>query len=253
MEARSEVRRERWEQVGNWPLTLAALLFLVAYAWPILDPDLAEGWALACRVVTWVAWAMFALDYVVRLALSVDRAAFVRANVLDLLVVALPVLRPLRLLRLVTLLSVLNRHAGSSLRGRVAVYVAGASGLVILVSALAVLDAEQDAPDATITGFGDALWWAMTTVTTVGYGDRFPVTTTGRFVAAGLMLCGIALLGVVTASFASWLIERVSEVEEESEAATRRDIAALMREVQALRAEIAVRDRDGRPEGLPDR
>lgn len=239
MDPTDEARRERWEELGNWPLTIAALLFLGAYAWPILDPDLTGPGATVFRVVTVGAWLMFAVDYAVRLALSNDRWAFVRANVFDLLVVALPVLRPLRLLRLVTLLSVLNRHAGSSLRGRVAVYVAGASGLVILVAGLAALDAERDAPGATITSFGDALWWAMTTVTTVGYGDTFPVTTTGRFVAAGLMLCGIALIGVVTASFASWLIERVSEVEEESEAATRRDIAALTREVRALREEVS--------------
>lgn len=251
MSVPTEPRRERWEEVGNWPLTAAAVLFLVAYAWPILDPGLSAGWADACRVVTWAAWAVFALDYVVRLALSRDRAGFVRGNVFDLLVVVLPVLRPLRLLRLVSLLSVLNRYAGSSLRGRVAVYVAGASALVMLVSSLAVLDAERDAPGATITGFGDALWWAMTTVTTVGYGDQFPVTTTGRFVAAGLMLCGIALIGVVTASFASWLIERVSDLEEESEAATRRDLRALAAEVAALRADLLRRER-GEP-GAGDR
>lgn len=79
----------------------------------------------------------------------------------------------------------------------------------------------------------------MTTVTTVGYGDRFPVTTSGRFVAAGLMLAGIALLGIVTASLATWLIDRIRQVEEESEAATRRDVAALTSEVRALRDEIA--------------
>lgn len=239
MEPSTEWRRERWERLGNWPLTLAALLFLGAYAWPVLDPGLPAAWAGFCHVVAWGAWAAFAVDYAVRLSLSVDRPVFVRTNVFDLLVVALPVLRPLRLLRLVSLLSVLNRYAGASLRGRVAVYLAGASGLVLLVAALAVLDAEQDAPDANITGFGDALWWAMTTVTTVGYGDRFPVTATGRFVAAGLMLCGIALIGVVTASLASWLIERVSEVEEEAQAATRRDLGALTAEVSALRAEVA--------------
>lgn len=248
MEPTDEVRRERWEERGDLPLTGAAVLFLVAYALPILDPDLAAGWLLACRTVAWGAWALFAVDYAVRLALSVDRAAFVRANVFDLLVVLLPLLRPLRLLRLVTLLSVLNRHAGSSLRGQVAVYVAGASGLVVLVASLGVLDAERDAPDATITTFGDALWWSVTTVTTAGYGDLFPVTTSGRFVAVGLMLCGIALIGVVTASFASWLIERVSEVEEEAEAATRRDIAALGRELQALRAELALAREERRPD-----
>jgi len=161
--------------------------------------------------------------------------------------VALPLLRPLRLLRLVTLLSVLNRYAGGSLRGRVAVYVAGSTALVLFVSALAVLDAERGAEGANIAGFTDALWWAMTTVTTVGYGDRFPVTPTGRVVAGGLMLAGIALLGVVTASLASWLIERVAQVEEQSQAATRRDVAALTDEVRALRSELA----EARPQPGP--
>jgi voltage-gated potassium channel len=158
--------------------------------------------------------------------------------VLDLLVVVLPILRPLRLLRLVKLLSVLNRRAGSSLRGRVIVYVVGGSGLVLLVAALAVLDAERGHDGANIRNFGDAFWWALTTVTTVGYGDQFPVSTTGRFVAGGLMVAGIALLGVVTASFASWLVERVAEVEEESRAATRRDVAALRDEIAAMRGQL---------------
>ncbi len=79
----------------------------------------------------------------------------------------------------------------------------------------------------------------MTTVSTVGYGDRFPLTGTGRFVAAGLMLAGIALLGVVTASLASWLLERVAEVEEASQAATRRDVEELTAEVAALREALS--------------
>jgi voltage-gated potassium channel len=74
-----------------------------------------------------VAWALFAVDHFARLALSHDRVASVRSNLFDLAVVALPLLRPLRLLRLVTLLSVLNRHAGGSMRGREAVHVAGAT------------------------------------------------------------------------------------------------------------------------------
>jgi voltage-gated potassium channel len=233
-----EDRRERWEAAADWPLTVAALVFLAAYAWPILDPELSTSWRTLCQAATWVAWAAFAGDYLIRLGLSRDRRRFVRQNLLDLLIVALPVLRPLRLLRLVTLLSVLNRHAGSSMRGRVAVYVGGASVLVITVSALAVLDAERGEEGAGIQTFGDALWWAVTTVTTVGYGDRYPVTANGRFVAVGLMLAGIALLGVVTASLASWLIDRVSEVEEEAQTATRRDVAQLTEQVAALRREV---------------
>jgi len=155
----------------------------------------------------------------------------------------------LRLLRLVTLLNFLNRRAGDSLRGRVAVYVVGSTSLILFVSSLAVLEAEREHEGSNITTFGDALWWAMTTVTTVGYGDRYPTTVTGRFVAAGLMLAGIALLGVVTASLATWLLAKIREVEQDVESVTQRDVEALTREVQALRAEVArLRPRD--PEAL---
>lgn len=237
-----ESRRRRWEDKANWPLTITAVLFLAAYATPILRPELASPWPTICELVTWTAWALFVIDYVARLALSRDRHAFVRGNVLDLVIIALPLLRPLRLLRLVALLSVLNRYAGGSLRGRVAIYVAGSTSLILFVASLAVLDAERGDKDANIATFGDAVWWAATTVTTVGYGDRFPVTTAGRFIAGGLMLAGIALLGIVTASFASWLIDKVREVEEQAQAATQADLVELTAEVRALRAELGERD-----------
>ena len=76
-------------------------------------------------------------------------------------------------------------------------------------------------------------------MTTVGYGDRFPVTGSGRLVAVGLMVGGIAVLGVVTATMASWLVQRVAVEDERSEAVTRREIAELTAEVQALRAELS--------------
>ncbi len=195
----TDTRRLRWERAAELPLTGAALVFLVAYAIPILRPGTPGPWAL---IVT-VTWVLFGIDYVVRLALSEDRWTFVRKHVLDLLVVALPLLRPLRLLRLITLLTVLNRYAGSgALRGRVVLYLVGSTTLLLLVAGLAVLDAERGASGANIETAGDAFWWAITTMTTVGYGDRFPVTVTGRLVGAGLMVGGIAVLGTVTATLA---------------------------------------------------
>nr|MBA3233489.1 two pore domain potassium channel family protein [Propionibacteriales bacterium] len=89
--------------------------------------------------------------------------------------------------------------------------IAGALPLVVFVAAVAMLDAERGAADANIESFGDAAWWAVTTMTTVGYGDRFPVTTEGRLIASALMLAGIALLGVVTAALASWFVERIGD------------------------------------------
>lgn len=236
----TETRIESWERRAEWPLLAAALAFLVAYAWPILVPDLPADTRDVLRTAAWAAWALFVVDYVVRLGLAPDRGRFVVHNIFDLLVVVLPLLRPLRLLRLVTLLHVLNRHAGRSLRGRVVVYVTGAAAMILFLASLAILDAERGR-GGNITSFGDAAWWAITTVTTVGYGDRFPVTGAGRAIAAGLMLSGIALIGVVTATFASWLIERVEEVEERAQVATRRDIEELAQQVAELRQALETR------------
>ena len=70
-----------------------------------------------------------------------------------------------------------------------------------MVGALAILDAERG-NSGPIQSFGDAVWRALTTISTIGYGDMYPVTLLGRFVAVGLMVCGIGVLGVVTAVFA---------------------------------------------------
>ena len=158
--------RLAWERRAEWPLTVAAVVFLAAYAWPILDPSIAPSAAAVCDVVVWGTWWLFAIDYVVRLVLANSRWRFVRGSFVDLITVVLPILRPLRLLRLITILSVLNRYAGDSLRGRVALYVAGSVGLTIAVASLAVLEAERDVDRANILSIGDALWWAVTTMTT---------------------------------------------------------------------------------------
>jgi voltage-gated potassium channel len=181
-----------------------------------------------------VTWVIFLLDYVVNLVLAPRRWRWFRAHLLDLLIVVLPLLRPLRLLRLVTLLSVLNRTAGGAFRERVLTYVIGASALLVFVASLAVLDAERSRAGATITTFGDALWWAFVTITTVGYGDLAPVTGLGRIIAAGLMLGGVALLGVVTATLASWIVEKVAQQEGDMPVASQKEIQELGRQLAHL-------------------
>lgn len=228
----------RWDEATDVPLVMASLAFLAAYAWPILDPGLPDGARRACSVVTWATWVLFAGDYMVRVHLANDRRRYVRRHLPDLAVILLPLLRPLRLLRLVTVFAALNRRAGSSLRGRVAVYVAGGTAMLSCVAALAMLDAERGSVDANIVTIGDALWWALTTITTVGYGDRYPVTAEGRAVAFGLMLAGIAFLGVVTATLASWLIDRVAAESADDRSATAAQVEMLTAEVRALRAAL---------------
>jgi voltage-gated potassium channel len=234
--------QDQWQRRGEVPVLLCAVVFLAAYALPILDTSLSPWWTHACRIVVWATWAILVVDVAVRLCLSPDRIVFLRRNALDVAAAVLPILRPLRLLRLVVLLDVLNRFVGNSLRGRVAVYVGGSVSIVGFVASLAVLEAERSHPGANIQSFGDSIWWVMTTLSTVGYGDHYPVTASGRAVAVALMVVGVALLGVVTATLASWLIEQVREIEEESETATRREILALATEVRELRDAIEARD-----------
>ena len=228
---------ERYERATEWPLTASAVAFLVAYAWPILDQDLSSGMTAALEIVTTVVWLLFGLDYSLRVYFAPSSWAFIRGHPLDLVVLALPVLRPLRALRVLPVLLRLNDRFAVSFRGQVATYVAGAVSLVVFIAALAVLDAERGAADANISDFGDAVWWAATTVTTVGYGDQFPVTSEGRWVAAGLMLAGIALLGVVTATLAAWFVERLGQVHAVN-TETRSDVSELTEEVRRLRAEL---------------
>jgi voltage-gated potassium channel len=220
-----------WRAHTDWPLAVAALLFLVAYSVQvILQPDGAADTAL--EVFTWSVWALFLIDYVVNLRLADDRGRWFVRNLHELVIVLLPMLRPLRLLRLVTLLGALQRVGGTALRGRIVLYVLCSALLLSYVAALAVLDVERDQPEANITSLNDALWWALTTITTVGYGDQFPVTAAGRLIAAALMIGGIAVLGVVTASLASWLVESVAaETAAEIESADD-DLRSELREVK---------------------
>jgi voltage-gated potassium channel len=154
-------------------------------------------------------------------------------------VLVLPILRPLRALRLVVAIKVLNRRTEMLTRGRLAVYVAATTVLLVVVAALAVLDAERGAPDATIATYPQALWWAVVTVTTVGYGDYSPVTVEGRLVALAMMIGGIGLIGFVTGSLASWIVERISTEDRQRDEPGAADAAALLEEIRALRAEVA--------------
>jgi voltage-gated potassium channel len=236
---------EWYQRVAEWPLTVVAGLFLAAYAWPVLEPGMGAGLRRGCSVATVAIWVVFAGDFLLRLVLARRRMRFVRAHLVDLLVLVLPLLRPLRALRVVTALNRLNHRASSSLRGRAMVYVVGGVGLLGFTAAVAVLDAERSQPEANIKNFGDAAWWAVTTITTVGYGDRYPTTSAGRIAGVGLMLGGIALLGVVTAALASWFVEHVSR-QERDEVDLREQVLVLAAEVRALRVEL------GRTRGEPE-
>ncbi|MGX2997418.1 potassium channel family protein [Streptomyces sp. JNUCC 64] len=228
----------RWEARTHRPLMVLAMVFALAYAVPIVVPDADPVVARACAVVEWLVWGSFAGDYGVRLFLSPDRRSFVRTHWVDLIVVLLPLVQPLRLLRLVSTLALVGRRARMASQIRLTTYVVGAVVGLLMFGSLAVLSVEREAPDGNIKTLGDAVWWSFTTMTTVGYGDHAPTTGVGRLLAVGLMLSGIALLGVVTANIAAWFIARFEKDDAEERRQTAA-IEALASEVRALRAQVA--------------
>ncbi|WP_193048475.1 potassium channel family protein [Mycolicibacterium baixiangningiae] len=227
-------RLERYELRSEWPLAGVALLFLAVFSVDVLLQP--RGTAdTVVEIALKVTYFVFVLDYLTRLYLARPRGRWFVRHLFDLAIVALPFLRPLRLLSLAVVVKVLQRAVGQSIRGRVIVYTVCGATVIIYAAALAILEVERGQPEAKIGNFGDAVWWAITTVTTVGYGDFSPVTFQGRMVAVALMIGGISLVGVVTATLASWIIQRVAEEDTASQAATVAHVEQLRDEVRQLR------------------
>ena len=113
-------RAERWDRQAQVPMMVVSLVFVAAYAWPILDPGLDPDLVRACSAVVWLTWALLAARAGVRFVAGGAQVGLRRRSTRSTSPRSCcPILRPLRLLRLLTLLDVLNRYAGSSLRGRV--------------------------------------------------------------------------------------------------------------------------------------
>ncbi len=217
---------QRYERASRRPLVAAAMAYVVAYALPVLMPAMPRTDAGLLDLLGALLWAAFLVDLGVRAVLSGRPGRWLVRHPIDVVLVLLPVLRPLRELRGLTA-DAYTSGTRAAVGRALAAALAGVAYLM-LVGAVAVLDAERSAAASHITTFGDALWWAAVTVTTVGYGDTYPVTVVGRLVAFALMLVGISLLGVLTASVAAWFVGRTREVENE-----------VLVELRALRAEVA--------------
>ena len=181
--------------------------------------DLSRTADTTLLALDWIIWAAFALEYGIRLYLAPAKGEFVRHNVIDLVVVIVPFLRPLRVVRSARAVRLLRAARGGVflLRGVDAVrdvlrrhklhYTLLVAMVVVVASALLVEEFERGIPDANIKTLPDALWWAVTTITTVGYGDRFPISAAGRGVAVVLMFIGVGIFGLLAASLASFFIE----------------------------------------------
>lgn len=212
-------RRLAWERRTTVPLVVLGVVFIVAYSVYVLAPWIPRGpdsplfWALV------LAWLVFVVDVVVRVVLTPRGARwiFLRTHPVDVLSALLPVFRAFRVLSLLGQVPYLRRRSGAAVRANIVIYAASYAIVFVYFTALATLQAEREAEGATITNFGDAVWWAIVTVATVGYGDLFPVTVEGRFYATLLMAGGIVIVGVASATVISYITERVRSPRSERE------------------------------------
>ncbi|PRQ11546.1 hypothetical protein C1Y63_05970 [Corynebacterium sp. 13CS0277] len=201
-------RQQRWEARFEGPLLIISVIFLGMFAWASLA-DLGPWAQHVTRVSFTAIWVVFLIDYVVRLVLAENRWRWFFRHLPEFLLVALPWFRPLQILRIVPTLLLLQRVSATSRNITVATYTIVGSVIMVLVAALAIYDVESPDPSSQIDSFGDALWWSIVTVTTVGYGDIAPVTGFGRVVGIALMSGGIALAGVLTATVSAYLVRSV--------------------------------------------
>lgn len=210
---------DRFSAAVELPLTVLALLWLPVLVLPYIV-TLPAAVDDTFAAIDYFVWAAFVVEYLAKLYLTPARRRFFTHNLVDLAVIVLPMLRPLRALRLLRLLNL--GRVGAVLANalqrikelathRNVHFVLLAVVAVIFGCAALVLEFEQHARGSTIHNYGQALWWAIVTVTTVGYGDTYPVTAAGRGVAVVLMLVGIGLIGVLTATVASYFVGQTAD------------------------------------------
>jgi voltage-gated potassium channel len=234
----NETAAARLERRFEWPILVAALLVIPVIV--LERNNVSHGWRTVGSVLNWIVWLAFAVEFMTLLAVHPRRLAWVRAHPLEAAVVvltppflpaglgALRLFRLLRLLRLGIFVRELRRLLSPS-GVRFAAVIAGAAAIG---GGAVFADVEKNRT------FGDGLWWAMTTMATVGYGDFAPVTVTGRIVAVCLMVIGIGFFALLTGSIAqTFLAGEVDELEASEEAHERREAAGreeVLAEIRAL-------------------
>jgi voltage-gated potassium channel len=253
---------ERYESVAELPLLILALAMLPLIVLPLsieLDPSVED----AFFAIDWVIWAAFAADLTFRTYLSERRGHYLATHWYDVIIVVVPFLRPLRVVRSVRILRLirLSRAVGFAARTftsarellahRGVGYVLAITGFIVFASAALIFAVEHDQNPA-LDDYGSAIWWAMATVTTVGYGDTVPITPEGRAVAIFLMIVGISVFGFLTATIAAFLVEHTRREARSTTDDVMRKLDSLESEVQHLRGELS-RQRDGpvRPRSGP--
>jgi voltage-gated potassium channel len=202
-----------------------------------------------------LTWVIFVVDVIIRISLTPRgrRWHYAWHHPFEVLSAILPVFRALRVVGLLQNLPVLKRHTPTAVRAQFITLALAYAFAWVFFLALATLDAERSAPGANITTFGDAIWWALVTIATVGYGDTYPVTALGRFYAVLLMAGGVAIVGTASATIISFLNERVAGLRHQGDTLAAPPTLSTAEEPDQAEAAVEVAGSDGeRPAGTAE-
>jgi voltage-gated potassium channel len=194
-----------WERRTAPILAFFSLFFVLVWAWPIVDPDIPQGWLIFCRATNVLLWIVFVVDLIIRWRQAPPGSHWKAHHVFDVVTVFVPLARPMRFLRYVMQVGIIRRSALHDAGGQVMVYTVVSTILAIIVGSVSVLGYERGAAGSSIETFGESLWWTCVTMATVGYGDYVTVTMQGRLIAVGLMFGGVLITGAVAGAITSWV------------------------------------------------
>ncbi len=243
-------RTDALEQLDDW---LQTPMILLSFVWLVLlIVEFVWGNIRLFEIFGTIIWVVFIAEFLVRLTLAPEKAAFFRGNWITVIALAVPAMRLLRVfrifrvaratrgLRLLRVVGAANRGMNAlrtSLGRRGLGYVLGATVVVALLGAAGMLAFESAAEvEGGFKGYGDALWWTAMLLTTIG-SAFWPQTVEGRLLCFILSLYGMTVFGYITASLASFFIGQEAKVKG-SDLAGAHDIAELKREITLWRSEL---------------
>lgn len=207
-----------------------SLAFLVGFIM-VIDPGSNDQYLHLGRVLMFIGWLGFLIDYLISLLLAPNRHHYIRHHLVAAVAIIVP---PLHILLMGKVLKTMTSGAKRRFGSRVRMYALYLTTLTMVLAALAVSYFERQDPASNIKSFGESLWWTSETVSTVGYGDYYPITFMGRVVAVVLFVNGIALVSAVTATVAARVLDFDDETGEEADV----NLAELQRRLIAIESKM---------------